>query len=501
MPDACPPRLLAGGSGGYRALTIGIVLSVSLAGFEGLGITTAMPAASEALDGDALYGWAFSAFQLCIMVATVVSGAIADRLGPARPLAVGLATFAAGLLLGTIAPTMWVLVVSRGITGLGAGAIFNLNFVLIGRAYPDALRSRMLALASAAWVLPGLVGPSISGWVADHLNWRWVFGGLLPAVPVIAMMVLPVVRRMGGEGSPTLPLTGERFWDATPVQRIRAVVVLAVGAGLVLGGLSASRLAAAVPFVIVGVAVAGRPLIALVPSGTRCARHGLPAITAGYFLLMGTFVGTESFLPLAFERSRDVSSTAAGLILTAGTLTWTLGSWLQSKDPGRWANGRLMALGALALTAGVSCALMITFSSVPSPVAYVGWAAGGIGMGLVYNSLGSLTYQAAAEERIGVATGATGLMAALGSAVAAGVSGALLNVGDRRYGDTSVTGVRWIFLFEIVLGLLTAITVLRAGSASRSPPAPASPVSGSPASASPVSAAQESPTPRLPAGS
>ena len=61
---------------------------------------------------------------------------------------------------------MLVLVAARSVQGVGAGAIPAVAYVAIGRAYPPELQPRMFAVLSTAWVLPGLIGPAISGAVA-----------------------------------------------------------------------------------------------------------------------------------------------------------------------------------------------------------------------------------------------------------------------------------------------------------------------------------------------
>ena len=166
-------------------LTVGIVLSVTLAGFEALGVSAAMPRVASDLGGRRLYGIAIGAFMLGQLATIPVAGAMADRNRPRLAYALGLASFAGGLVLAAVAPSMVIVVVARTVAGLGAGALSAVNFATIGRAYPEAIRSRMFAVVSSAWVIPGAVGPAASGWVADHLGWRWVFAGLLPLFPVI----------------------------------------------------------------------------------------------------------------------------------------------------------------------------------------------------------------------------------------------------------------------------------------------------------------------------
>ena len=144
-------------------LTIGLILTVAAVAFEALAVATILPAVVADLGGLNLYGWAFSAFFLTQLVGIVVAGLLADERGPGAPFVIGILLFAAGLLIGGLAPTMPVLIAGRALQGLGGGAISAIAYVGIGRGYPEAVKPRMLALLSTAWVVPGLVGPGLSG--------------------------------------------------------------------------------------------------------------------------------------------------------------------------------------------------------------------------------------------------------------------------------------------------------------------------------------------------
>ncbi|MFL5718976.1 MAG: MFS transporter, partial [Chloroflexota bacterium] len=80
-----------------RALTTGLVLTVTLIGFEALAISTVMPIVSAELGGIELYGWVFSAFFLGSLIGIVVVGGAIDRGGLTVPYGAGLALFAIGL--------------------------------------------------------------------------------------------------------------------------------------------------------------------------------------------------------------------------------------------------------------------------------------------------------------------------------------------------------------------------------------------------------------------
>jgi len=70
-------------SGHRRALTVGLLLAITLVAFEALAVATVMPRAEQDLGGIALYGWAFSGFLLASIVGITWAGEQADRHGPA----------------------------------------------------------------------------------------------------------------------------------------------------------------------------------------------------------------------------------------------------------------------------------------------------------------------------------------------------------------------------------------------------------------------------------
>jgi len=164
-----PDGAAAGGlwSAQRRALTLGLVLTITFIASEALAVVTIMPVVARDLGGLGLYGWVFSAFMLGNVVGIVTAGRQADRYGPARPFLGGLVLFGAGLTIAGLAPTMLVLVGGRALQGIGAGAVPAVAYVAIGRSLPEHLRPRMMAVLSTAWVLPGLIGPAVSAAVAS----------------------------------------------------------------------------------------------------------------------------------------------------------------------------------------------------------------------------------------------------------------------------------------------------------------------------------------------
>ena len=127
------PEAATAWSAERRALTIGLLLSVTAIGFEAMAVATVLPSIADDLGGLRLYGWTFSAFMLTNLVTAILAGQLADRRGPALPYAIGLALFGAGLLVAGLAPAMLVVVLGRAVQGGGAGAISAVAYASLGR--------------------------------------------------------------------------------------------------------------------------------------------------------------------------------------------------------------------------------------------------------------------------------------------------------------------------------------------------------------------------------
>src|SRR5690348_17322775 len=87
-----------------RALTLGLVLTITFVASEALAVVTVMPVVARDLGGLRLYGWVFSGFMLGAVIGIVLAGREADRRGPAIPFVAGVVLFGSGLAIAGLAP-------------------------------------------------------------------------------------------------------------------------------------------------------------------------------------------------------------------------------------------------------------------------------------------------------------------------------------------------------------------------------------------------------------
>ena len=409
-----------------RALTVGLVLTITFIASEALAVVTIMPVVARDLHGLSLYGWVFTAFMLGSLVGIVAAGRQADKFGPARPFLGGVILFGAGLTIAGLAPSMLVLVAGRALQGIGAGAVPAVAYVAIGRSLPEQLRARMMAVLSSAWVVPGLVGPAIAAAVASLVGWRWVFLGLLPLVAVTGSLAMPALFRLGPrqhEGD--VPASG----GARAEHRLADGVGAAAGAGLILAGLTivvGSRVLIGAALLIAGLVIIGRSLRRLLPRGTFTARPGLPAVILCRGLLTFAFFGADAYVTLTIATVRHHTPALASLAVTGATLAWTAGAWLQSRLNGRWAPRRLVRCGIVIVAAGVAAMALVLLPPTPVGVGLAAWTVAGFGIGLAYAPITLLMLGEAPPGREGWAAASLSLADVLGTALGIGAGGAAI---------------------------------------------------------------------------
>ena len=438
-----------------RALTIGLCMTVVAIAFESIAVATAMPVAARDLNGLEYYAWAFSLFLIGMLFSTVVTGRLADRIGPARPAIVGLLVFAVGLVVAGTAESMGVLVLGRLIQGLGSGAMNTAAFVIIATEFDVRRRPRMFTYISTAWVVPAFVGPPVAAWLTDVLSWHWVFFAVLPLVALGGAMSAPTFLRMLRTFRPPAEPS------ATAPAPLWAAGVVAVGAAAL--QLAGQRLDLwSLLLLAAGLVALALALPRLMPAGFFRVRRGLASVIWVRALLPGAFFGAESFIPLMLVEQRSLELILAGVNLTVGAVGWTAGSWLQSQTWVRIRRDRLITLGTISVSVGIAiCGVLATMPQLWFGLVGVGWIFAGFGMGLATASTSLAVMSLSPLDDQGRNAASLNLGDALGSSVFVGISGSIF-AALHGGGNLELTFGTVMFAM-VVVGLLAIAASVRVG--------------------------------------
>jgi MFS family permease len=431
-------------SGRLRTATGGLVTLITMIAFEAMAVGPALPTAARELHGLSAFGWAFTAFLVANVIGMVVAGQVGDSHGPRLPMIAGIALFLAGLVVAGTSTTMAQLVLSRGVQGLGGGLLITSAYVVIGETYPEHLRPKVFAATSAAWLVPSLLGPVVSGTLTQHASWRWVFLGLLPFVLAGSALLMPVLR--------TLRRPAVRPGALSDRRRILRAFVVAFGVAAFEGaGQHPSPATLALAVAGIGAVVWG--LVGLLPRGTFLVRPGVAAPVAMRGLLAGAFFGAEAVIPLMLSTQHGLGATAAGLPLTGAGISWALGSWWQ----GRAHDGDTASRQARLLRCGFAfvalAAAMIAVTSLPSApawLAYPAWFAAGLGAGLAMPTSSVLLLKHTTDAARGADSAALQLADTTTSALTTGLAGVLVAAAARQaIGYTTA----FVFIDVVMIGV------------------------------------------------
>ena len=400
----------------HRLVTLALLALVTGAAYEAVGVGLAMPTIAGDLDGTTLYPVAVMGAVTAQVVGLVVGGTWTDARGLRAPTYAGGVVFVAGLLLSGLATSMPVLVAGRLVQGLGAGVVLVAMYVVVARAFDPRLHLRVFSLFAAAWVLPAVLGPAVTGALIHAFGWRSVFLAVA-ALTAVALVVLAVGLRRVPDPEPRTLRWG-----------LRPVLALVVGTGALalhlagqLSGLGAVGVAATA--VVAVVVTAPR----LLPAGTYRGRRGLPAVVLMRGVTGASFMGMETLMPLLLQRERGFSPLVTGLVMTVGALGWSAASERVGRisEPARypaWLSG-----GATLLVAGAAASVVLVGyadTAVAGPVlAVAACVLLGLGMGTVSPVLSTLALEHATNGAGGDAAASLQLSDVLLQGVTAGLTG------------------------------------------------------------------------------
>lgn len=175
-----------------RTVIVGVLLSAAfLTILNQTLLLTAVPPIMSELHIDANQAqWLTTAFLLTNGVLIPVTAFLIERFSSRSLLIAALLIFAAGTLLGALAPSFSFLLAARVIQAGGAGIMMPLMQTVMLTIYPPERRGAAMGMTGLVIAFAPAIGPSLSGWIIDHFSWRHLFYLVFPlAVAVLIAAV------------------------------------------------------------------------------------------------------------------------------------------------------------------------------------------------------------------------------------------------------------------------------------------------------------------------
>ncbi len=404
----------------------GIILSILLAALDQSIVNPAMPRIVEELQGFSLFAWVTTAYLLSSTATIPIAGKLGDMFGRKWILLSAIFIFLLGSALSGAAPSMFWLVVFRGLQGIGAGALQANAFAMVAELFPDsAKRARWQGFIAAAFGLSSVIGPTLGGFITDNLQWRWVFYVNLPvgALAVAALLI----------NLPATKASGKRKIDWLGAATITAAVV-ALLLALTWGGQKQPRGYAWNSPQILGLFAAAALLTGLfIFIETKVIEPIVPlhlfkvpmvrSVAVISFTLGAVMLGATLYIPLFVQVIQNQTASSSGAITTPLALALVFANIMTGQFIGRIGILRIPFYGGAIITLlGVG---LLTQLDVNSPLWEVTlfMIVVGFGLGQIMPSM-TIAVQEAVERRdLGVGISTVQFFRSIGSTVGVAVIG------------------------------------------------------------------------------
>jgi EmrB/QacA subfamily drug resistance transporter len=406
----------------WRILGV-LVLALLVTSIDHTIINVALPQMVGDLGASAAQlQWVVAAYTVVFAGLLLTAGTFGDRFGRRHALAAGLSTFMAGSIVSALAGSTTMLIVGRGIMGVGGALIMPTTLSIIINTFGEPReRAKAIAIWTAASGAGIALGPIVGGTLMRSFSWSSVFWINVPLLAIALVGTLHVVPDSRDNKATKLDPVGallsvvaisslvyaiiegpERGWTATPTMTSSMVAVMA-------GGMFVRwELRRAEPMLDVRLFV------------NRGFSAGSVALAMLFFAMAGTVFLQAQYLQFILGYSPLV----AGAALVPAALGMILGTGLGAHLAGNLGGRAAVVTGTLVSAGGVAvqAALIDGTSYVPTGF---GLLLFGLGAGIAMPAATELIMSTLPPARAGVGSAVNDTVRELGGALGVAVIGSV----------------------------------------------------------------------------
>lgn len=190
-------------------ISIGVFMSTLDASIVNISLPTIVQSLNTNLKTIA---WVVMAYLIIITGCLLLMGRLADLFGRGKIFLLGFITFTLGSALCGSSPSVYFLIGSRMVQGLGASALMAIGPAIITTAFLEKDRGQALGLLGSVVSLGFITGPLIGGFLVEHLGWRTIFFINLPLGAIGVFLSLKVLKGDRKTGRVDLDFRGALYF-------------------------------------------------------------------------------------------------------------------------------------------------------------------------------------------------------------------------------------------------------------------------------------------------
>ncbi|MGH2916832.1 MAG: MFS transporter [Solirubrobacteraceae bacterium] len=348
--------------------------------------------------------WIVNGYTLIFGGFLLLGGRAADLIGRKRLFVAGVILFSAASMFNGLAQSSGMLIVGRGLQGLGGALVSPAALAIITTTFTDTeQRTKALGVWAAIAAGGSAVGLLLGGALTELASWRWIFFVNVPFGVITIAMALRWVAESRVEGL-------RRSFDllgALTVTGGLVALVYAIVKAQSFGWGSARTLglcAAAVALLIAFVAIERRSPAPLVRLGILRVR-ALAVADAALLLVASGMFGMFFFASLYIQEIMGYSPLKAGLAFLPVTFGIGIGAGVAQQLIKRIGVRNVGALGVALASVG-----MLLLTQLPVHGSYVsnllvGLVVMSVGMGLAFVPITLLGTSGVGDDDAGLASG------------------------------------------------------------------------------------------------
>jgi EmrB/QacA subfamily drug resistance transporter len=418
-----------------------VMLGLFLGALDQTIVGPALPTIVTQLSGNDYYVWAVTIYLLTSTITVPFWGKGSDLFGRKPIYMLGIVVFLVGSALSGLSQNMAMLIVFRGIQGIGAGALFPVALAIIGDLFTPKERGKYQGLFGAVFGIAFVVGPLIGGFLTETVGWHWIFYVNIP-IGIVALIViqrlLPTVKT--ASASRNFDLIGGAIFTVSMVfllvgltnKQFNEWTELTVG-GFILIGVVGTLL-----FIL----AESRAKEPIVPLDLWRSRTYSASMVSTFFAAFA-FFGAIVFLPRWFQVVEGFSPTNSGLAalpLMVGLIASSIVSGYLVSRTGRY---KWLLVGSI-VTMGVATLLMTQLTKdTPVPIVWLWMFIAGLGVGPSFSVFTIVIQNAVPFRQLGVATSNLTFFRQIGGTIALAFVGTIFGTTfrDQLIPQMSAAGV------------------------------------------------------------
>ncbi|MEF3304620.1 MDR family MFS transporter [Paenibacillus sp. GYB003] len=402
-------------------IMVAIIAAMFFAAINQTIVSTAMPRIIAILGGMDYYTWVITIYMLTSTISTVLVGKLSDIYGRKPFILAGIVFFIIGAFLTGLSADIFQLITYRGIQGIGAGIIMASAFTAVGDLFSPRERGKWTGVMMAVFGFSSVIGPTLGGWIVDHMDWEWVFWIFLPIGVVAFVLIMMLFPKVDKKQSEAIDYWGSLFLTLTIVPLLLgfswAGTKYAWGSLQVLG-LFGSALVALLIFLFIETRVKS-PVLPL-----SLFRNSIVTLSNSIgFLMNAGMMGALIYLPFFVQGVEGISPTYSGYVTMPMSISMVVVSAFTGRLITKTGKYKRFALLGMPIMI-VGMVMMAYMNSIWLAVLSMIVFGFGLGLGM---PIFSLTVQNAVRpDELGVATASSQLFRNLGGTIGIAVMGTIM---------------------------------------------------------------------------